>query len=137
MEEAKRLLEENELMRYLILFKLYIESSGIAMKQIYNVKNSIMDLYKEDFDRDLYLESVRYLHVNKGYIDRNANSLTYKGLDHTEEWIKTLDKLPDEDIEELKQELPEPFFDFFRFTKNTTTILSFINQLLKLSDKLK
>lgn len=137
MEEAKRLLEKNELMRHLILFKPYIESSGVAMKQIYNVKNDIMDLYKEDFDRDLYLESVRYLHVNKGYIDRSANSLTYKGLDYTEEWIKTLDKLPDKDIEELKQELPEPFFDFFKFTKNTTTVMNFFNQILKLAEKLK
>jgi hypothetical protein len=135
MSRALNLLESNELMRHLILFKLYIDSKGSAMKRVNDIKKPIMELYGSDFDVEIFRDSARYLYVNKKFIDRNANELTYDGLDYFENWLKSFENVTEDDTEQLKRELPKPIFDFFNFTKKSTTVLSFLNQILKLSDK--
>ncbi|MEP5256191.1 MAG: hypothetical protein ABJQ39_14105 [Winogradskyella arenosi] len=135
MSIALNILEANELMRHLILFKLYVDSEGKAMKHVNNIKKPIMELYGSDFNNELFRDSIRYLHVNKEFLDRNATVLTYKGIDYFESWLKSFEKLTNDDTEELRRELSTPIFDFFNFTKNSTTVLSFLNQIFKLSDK--
>ncbi|REG89150.1 hypothetical protein [Winogradskyella sediminis] len=135
MSKALNILEANELMRHLILFKLYIESEGRAMKRVDDIKKPIMELYGSDFNNELFRDSIRYLFINKKFVDRYANELTYEGVDYFESWLKSFENVTKEETDELKRELPQPIFDFFNFTKNSTTLLSFLNQILKLSDK--
>ncbi|WP_338731986.1 hypothetical protein [Mangrovimonas cancribranchiae] len=135
MKDALKILEANQLMRHLILFKLYIESDGAAMKYFYQLEKSIEDLYGDDFSRESFLNNKRYLDVNNGFIDRNATFLTYEGLDYLEKWLKSFGELNNEDKDLLNKKLPKPIFDFFKFSKETTTVLSFVNQVLKLSDR--
>ncbi|MBU2938257.1 hypothetical protein KO494_01770 [Lacinutrix sp. C3R15] len=135
MNEALKILESNELIRHIVLFKLYIESQGEAMKQIYGLKKSIKELYGNDFNDHIYNQNVRYLSVNKGYIGNNASHLTYKGLEYLEGWLKSFEKLTEDETEKLNKELPQQIFDFFKFTKETTTVLSFVNQMLKLAER--
>ncbi|MEY8869478.1 hypothetical protein AB9K24_08215 [Meridianimaribacter flavus] len=134
MKKALTLLEANELMRHIILFKLYVESEGSAMQHC-NIQKSIEELYASDFNKELFFVNKRYLNVNKNYIDRNASFLTYEGLDYFEQWLKSFEKLSSEEVLLLEKELPKPIFDFFKFSKETTTVLSFVNQILKLADR--
>lgn len=135
MNEALKILESNVLMRHIILFKLYIESQGEAMKQFFNLKKSLEELYGNDFNNHLYNQNVRYLSVNKGYVDNNGTSLTYQGIDYLEDWLKSFENLTEDETKNLNKELPKPIFDFFKFTKETTTVLSFVNQILKLAER--
>ena len=109
MNEALRILESNELMRHIILFKIYIESNGTPLKNI-EYRRSIEDLYGESFDRALLINSKNYLTI-KGLISR-TNHLTYEGLDYFENWIKSFENLTEQETEILNKELPEPIFDF-------------------------
>ncbi|MDO6596535.1 hypothetical protein Q4512_06390 [Oceanihabitans sp. 2_MG-2023] len=93
-------------------------------------------LYGNDFNNHLYNQNVRYLAVNKGYVDNNGTSLTYQGIDYLEDWLKSFENLTEDETENLNKKLPKPIFDFFKFTKETTTVLSFVNQILKLAERL-
>lgn len=133
MNKALIILESNQLMRHLILFKLYIEGKGGSIQNVY-VKESIKDIYGDDFDKNSYSRACKYL-LNNGYTNRSATYLTHNGIIYFENWIKSFERLTDEENKVLNKSLSEPIFDFFKFTKGTTTVLSFVNQILKLSEK--
>jgi len=61
--------------------------------------------------------------------------LTFEGNEYFEKWIKSFEKLTDEENENLNKELPKKIFDFFKFSKESTTVLSFVNLILKLSER--
>ncbi|MBP0902762.1 hypothetical protein ACFSKN_07060 [Mariniflexile gromovii] len=136
MNDALKILESNELMRHIILFKLYVESKGEALKQIFDIKTDIINLYEDNFNNELYLINIKYLHVNKNYINRNATYLTFEGINYFENWIKSFEKLSEEEKLILDKKLPEKIFDFFKFSKEMTNTLSFLNQILKLAERL-
>ncbi|WP_456441485.1 hypothetical protein [Psychroserpens sp.] len=58
MSEALRILEANNLMRHILLFKLFVESDGEAMKKCYKVKESIIELYGKEFSIE-FLDQIR------------------------------------------------------------------------------
>tara|TARA_R110000868_G_scaffold18457_2_gene81050 strand:- start:1689 stop:1940 length:252 start_codon:yes stop_codon:yes gene_type:complete len=83
MNEALLILESNQLMRHLILFKLYIEGKGESIQNVY-IKESIQNLYGKEFDNHLYSRNCKYL-LNKDYTNRHATHLTHKGIIYFEE----------------------------------------------------
>jgi hypothetical protein len=74
MNKALIILESNELLRHIILFKLYVEGNGGARNNVY-IEESIKDLYGEKFNIETYRICCNYL-ANKGYTSRYANFLT-------------------------------------------------------------
>ena len=136
MKEALKILESNNLYRHLILFKLYVESNGNTNYQLKFslLTNDIKQLFGEDFNPDFYGFSRSYL-VSKGYTNQSTTTITHKGIDYFENWIQSFKNLTDEELESIEKSLPEPIFNFFKFTKGTTTVLGFINQILKIAER--
>ena len=60
-------------------------------------------------------------------------NLTLNGIDYFEDWIQSFESLTEQETE--NQELPQPIFDFFKFSSKTTTVLSFFTQILKLAER--
>jgi len=136
MNEALRILNKKDFYKYIILFKLYIDSKGNA-REMYqgNLKNEIRELHGDDFDIEIFNSAKNYLATNE-YTNRFCDYLKLSGIDYFESWIRSFEKLSEEDTALLKKELPKPIFDFFKFTSGTTTVLSFINQILKIKNNL-
>lgn len=133
MKTALAILETNNFYRHLILFKLYIENKGRLNETYRNLENDISELLKEEFNESDFDNAVNYLD-NSNYTKYYAKSLTIHGVNYIENFIEDFSKLEIEEQELLEKELPKAYFDFFQFTSNANSVLSFVNNFIKLSD---
>jgi hypothetical protein len=135
MDNALKILEKNQLYRHIILFKLYVDSNGIALKNVTNIQEPIMELFGKKFENEAYYSNRKYL-SKKGYIPpNNASHLTFEGIDYIEGFIKSFEQISDTEIKSLNKELPKPIFDFFKITSKSSDMISFINNIIDLSEK--
>jgi len=133
MKTALDILETNNYYRHLILFKLYIELNGVTNEYYDNLQKDIKNLLKDEFSLKNYNAAINYLD-NSNYIKNGGGSLTINGVNYFERFINDFSKLEIEDQNVLEKELPKEYFDFFKFTTKANTVLSFINNIIKVNN---
>jgi hypothetical protein len=133
MKTALDILETNNFYRHLILFKLYIEHNGAINNHYGNLRKDIKELLKDEFSMINYNTAVNYLD-NANYTKGRGGSMTIYGVNYFENFIKDFSELQIEDQDILEKELPKEYFDFFKFTNKANTVLSFINNIIKVNN---
>lgn len=133
MKTALDILETNNFYRHLILFKLYIEHKGKLNEVYRNLEVDISELLKEEFNESDFNVAVNYLD-NSNYTKYYASSMTISGVNYIESFIKEFSILEIEEQELLEKKLPKEYFDFFKFSSKVNTVLSFVNNIIKLNN---
>lgn len=136
MNEILRIIEKRELYVHIILFKVYIETEG-RTDTFYggNIRREIKELFGNEFN-DSSLGIAKEFLMSENLATTSCRQLTTYGRSYIEDWAKEFETLNESEKGQLQEKLPIKIFDFFKFTEKTNNVLSFINQLIELRDKI-
>jgi len=123
-------LEQNELMRHIILTKLYINSKGaIHVNYDGNLSKEIEFIYGDKFDQEVYRNAFSFCKRHK-YISNN-NMLKPDGVDYFENWLKYFDSIPEEKRKSYLERLSEKSKGVVELIKGTNSAISILEFFLK------
>ncbi|MBU2995495.1 hypothetical protein KO500_03585 [Cellulophaga baltica] len=137
MNSILKLLETRDLYIHLILFKIYLQTSGRTKIPINesDLKNEIKEIFDGDYSYQDYLTATQYL-ISENLVENSFMGLTVKGRAYFENWIKEFENLSKEDQQKLNENLSPKISKFFELTDNIVKVGTFVTKLIELSNNI-